>query len=154
MIVKFGFSVLLLLSLSRSAWTPGLPVFPVQTAISAPLNEFPRSSGLVMSDKGDRVRLARVIATVEGFYGHNTLPARLNNPGALVYAGQPGAVETEFDGLAAFDNPADGWKALENDIAAKARTGLDCEGIIRARRGPTTDLVLYLQLVESLLGNP
>ena len=62
--------------------------------------------------------LMRHIAVKEGYFRAGTLPARLNNPGALVYTGQPGATRGPR-GFAAFGRTLDGWLALQRDLEAK-----------------------------------
>lgn len=66
--------------------------------------------------------LTHSIAKREGFYVHGSLPQRLNNPCALVYAGQLAAV-AHHSGFAKFPTPTDGWFACERDIRKKMSRG-------------------------------
>lgn len=73
--------------------------------------------------KCDRIEaLATRIATREGWY-RDSLPRRLNNPGALVYAGQRYAIVGRR-GFAYFDTAAHGWAALERDLNKKFGRGM------------------------------
>lgn len=58
------------------------------------------------------------IARREGFYKHSTLPARLHNPGDLVFCHQRGAKRGP-GGFARFANDKLGWAALERDVVSK-----------------------------------
>lgn len=66
--------------------------------------------------------LAMFIAVKEGFYKPNSLPARLHNPGSLVYARQRAATPGER-GFARFPTDRDGWAALERDLDKKITRG-------------------------------
>lgn len=66
--------------------------------------------------------LALFIAVKEGFYKPNSLPARLHNPGSLVYARQRAAVPGDR-GFARFRRDEDGWAALERDLMKKMIRG-------------------------------
>lgn len=63
------------------------------------------------------------IARHEGWGQSDSLVRRLHNPGALVYARQPGSLPGP-QGYAVFDDDADGWAALRNDVTAKFRRGI------------------------------
>jgi hypothetical protein len=74
--------------------------------------------------------VASTIQTVEGWFP-GSVSYRLNNPGNLLYAGQPGAVPhpiTGSDGkvrtFAEFSSVAAGQQALDNQIALDASRGL------------------------------
>ena len=60
------------------------------------------------------------IATKEGYYVAGSLPARLHNPGALVYIGQAGALRHK-SGFAYFVDDKTGWAALDADLREKFR---------------------------------
>ncbi len=62
--------------------------------------------------------LALRIAQAEGFYLQGSLPARLHNPGALVFARQHDAVRGAL-GFARFPSDSSGWLALERDLQRK-----------------------------------
>lgn len=72
-----------------------------------------------------QVALAEEIARQEGFYVKGSLPARLHNPGALVFAGQKEAIrdcgtpDLICGQYAYFPTDEAGWAALHKDIAAK-----------------------------------
>jgi hypothetical protein len=60
------------------------------------------------------IQLAQAIQTQEGYYP-GSLAYQNNNPGNLVYAGQPGA-SPGAGGFAAFDTYEDGLQALYNQL--------------------------------------
>ena len=70
------------------------------------------------------------ISRQEGFYVCGTIPATHNNPGALVFCRQAGAVAGDRGELAGklrfarFRTEAAGWAALERDIRLKQRRGV------------------------------
>jgi hypothetical protein len=66
--------------------------------------------------------IASTIQTVEGYYP-GSIAYQNNNPGNLVYAGQPGAT-AGAGGFAVFDSYASGWAALENQVQLYASRGL------------------------------
>jgi hypothetical protein len=70
--------------------------------------------------------LASAIQTQEG-YAPGTLAYVNNNPGNLVYAGQPGATQGA-GGFAAFPSYAAGMQALQNQITLDATRGTDVNG--------------------------
>ncbi len=70
--------------------------------------------------------LAQAIQTQEGYYP-GTLAYTNNNPGNLVYAGQPGATQGA-GGFAAFSSYQAGYQALENQIQLDATRGTDVNG--------------------------
>ena len=70
--------------------------------------------------------LAMAIQTQEG-YAPGTLAFRNNNPGNLVYAGQPGATQGA-GGFAAFSSYNAGLSALQNQITLDAVRGSDVNG--------------------------
>ena len=80
----------------------------------------PCHSGVLPATCAVRPALMERIARQEGFYRVGTLPARLHNPGALVYAGQHGAAAGER-GYARFWSDEAGWRALEADLWRKLR---------------------------------
>lgn len=70
--------------------------------------------------------LAAAITQQEGFYP-GSVSWNNNNPGNLVYAGQPGATPGT-GGFAAFDTLADGEAALSGQINLDASRGTDVNG--------------------------
>jgi hypothetical protein len=93
--------------------------------------------------------LTEASAVMEGWELEGSLVQRLNNPGALSYAGQNYATRTP-EGWARFDTPVHGWEAAYADFRAKRRVGLDLEGIIARRSGPGDDQELYRKSVLSI----
>lgn len=63
--------------------------------------------------------VAYMISDREGWRVPNSLVRRLNNPGALMFVHQHGAVG--YHGYAKFTTEEDGWEALESDLAKKCR---------------------------------
>jgi hypothetical protein len=80
--------------------------------------------------------IASAIQNQEGFFP-GSVAYRNNNPGNLVYAGQPGA-SPGVGGFAAFDTLADGQAALQNQITLDAVRGTDVNG------NPTTTVAQLL----------
>lgn len=73
---------------------------------------------------GKRVdRIAESIAQIEGYGKAGTLAQRKNNPGNLVFIGQPGAIKDPRSRFATFKTPEDGWRALQGQIQKDAQRG-------------------------------
>ncbi len=70
--------------------------------------------------------LANAIQTQEGFYP-GSVAYNNNNPGNLMYAGQPGAT-AGAGGFAVFSSYAAGYQALQNQIQLDAVRGTDVNG--------------------------
>jgi hypothetical protein len=70
--------------------------------------------------------IAAAITVQEG-NGPGTLATRNNNPGNLIFVGQPGATQGA-GGFAAFSTPAAGQQALVNQITLDAVRGTDATG--------------------------
>lgn len=70
--------------------------------------------------------IANAIQTQEGYYPGSVAYIN-NNPGNLVYAGQPGAV-AGTGGFARFDTYQDGYAALQNQITLDVTRGTDVNG--------------------------
>jgi len=93
--------------------------------------------------------ICEAIATVEGFYvksEHPTVSQRCNNPGNLMYVGQPGAVPypvTGTDGkvrkYARFRSVVDGWGGLKRQVQLDASRGLTLAEFIN-KYAPASDL--------------
>jgi hypothetical protein len=66
--------------------------------------------------------IASTITSIEGWFT-GSASQRNNNPGNLMYAGQPGAVGADSNGLAIFTTLQDGQQALNNQIALDASRG-------------------------------
>jgi hypothetical protein len=66
--------------------------------------------------------VANLIQTVEGWFP-GSVSQQNNNPGNLMYAGQPGAIGQSSSGFAIFDSVSDGYQALLNQIALDASRG-------------------------------
>ena len=71
-----------------------------------------------------RAHITEHIALHEGWYRAGSLPQRLNNPGAIKYAGQAGA-SLSVHGFAHWDSPLEGWAELERLVARKRAAGAD-----------------------------
>ena len=76
-------------------------------------------------------QLKRAIATQEGFFRPGTVPARLHNPGDLMFAHQHGSQPCDIHGkdgkvrtYAEFPDDTHGWAALEAQIRLDAARGL------------------------------
>lgn len=76
------------------------------------------------------ILFAHLISRAEGFGVPGSLPTRLNNPCALVYAGQPSARRSTTP-YAAFDRAEAGWDACVTDLGAKRKRGWSWERIAR-----------------------
>jgi len=97
--------------------------------------------------------LASAIARQEG-YGQPGPATRNNNPGNLMsppggqWAGQTGV---DANGFAVFDNPQDGWNALDKDISANA--GLSLSDFISKYAPPSeNNTAAYISNVSSWTG--
>jgi hypothetical protein len=87
-------------------------------------------------DPGVVSNIAAAIQSQEGYYP-GSIAYQNNNPGNLVYAGQPGA-SPGAGGFAAFSSYAAGQTALENQITLDATRGTDVNG------NPTTTVAQLL----------
>lgn len=58
------------------------------------------------------------IATMEGFYATRGVPVTHNNPGSLVFVGQPGAKLGKL-GFARWETRQEGLEALDRDLRLK-----------------------------------
>ena len=67
--------------------------------------------------------VALAVQTQEGYYP-GSIAYRNNNPGNLMYAGQPGATGKDASGFAIFPDYATGFQALQNQIALNASRGM------------------------------
>ena len=70
-----------------------------------------------------RPAVVEYIALKEGFHVAGSIPARLHNPGALVFCGQPGA-RRGVHGFAMFTDDEHGWRALDIDVWKKRSRGI------------------------------
>lgn len=82
--------------------------------------------------------LKQAIASQKGFGRPGTVATRLHNPGALLFAEQPGAEPHPIEGrdgdvreYAEFSDDASGWRALEARIRKDAARGLTLQEYIR-----------------------
>ena len=67
--------------------------------------------------------VANIIQTIEGWFPGSVSQTN-NNPGNLVYAGQPGATGASSSGFAVFPTAQAGYQALLNQINLDASRGL------------------------------
>ena len=97
--------------------------------------------------------IASTIQQIEGYYP-GTLAYRNNNPGNLVYTGQPGATRGT-GGFAIFDSYQDGWNALQRQIQLYADRGLTIEqmmAIYAPASDPRNNPAAYAQSIAATLG--
>jgi hypothetical protein len=106
-------------------------------------------------------KLKHAIAQLEGFFHPGTVPARLHNPGDLMFAHQPGAEACPIRGIdgrtrtyAEFPSDDLGWQALERQIRLDASRGLTLQEFIRkyAPASDANDPTSYLAFVMRSLG--
>lgn len=99
-------------------------------------------------------KLAEAIAHEEGFYVDGSLPERSNNPGDLEHA--PGEAHTTSSPIGSFRDPADGWAALEAQLAKFAERGLTIAQMIDIYAPASeNDTAAYLAYVCQYVGcNP
>lgn len=104
----------------------------------------------VVKDFDRLEKLTNAIAKKEGYYLSGTLARRNNNPGNLVYAGQPHAVRSGR--WAKFDTVGHGFQALQAQIKLDARRGLTLEQFIYKYAPPKeNDTLGYIQYVAKQL---
>ena len=72
---------------------------------------------------GQYSAIASAIQTIEGWFP-GSRSYRSNNPGNLMYAGQPGATGADAQGFAIFPDYQTGLNALNNQIALDASRGM------------------------------
>ena len=97
--------------------------------------------------------IASTIQKVEGYYP-GTLAYRNNNPGNLIYVGQPGATPGA-GGFAAFPSYDAGYQALLNQIQNYANRGLTIQqmmDIYAPASQPGNNPTLYANQIASALG--
>lgn len=84
--------------------------------------------GLLGNDLEQRAKeLSEIIARKEGFYVKGSIPQRSNNPCALVFTRQRGAVpgpKYRNGYYARFKTAAAGWAACQADIQSKLERGI------------------------------
>ncbi|MFN7996947.1 MAG: hypothetical protein U0Q18_25255 [Bryobacteraceae bacterium] len=101
----------------------------------------------------DAIALDQAIAQQEGYGASpSNLPTRLNNPGDLIYAGQPGATR-DASGFARFATAEAGWAALDAQLALDASRGLTLSQEISKWAPPTqNNTAAYLSNISSWTG--
>lgn len=72
----------------------------------------------------DHPAITYKIAHREGYYLNGSLPNRLHNPGAIVFACQRNATRGS-KGFAKFATVEAGWEALDRDVTLKVRRGIN-----------------------------
>lgn len=89
--------------------------------------------------------LAKAIARFEGWDHQESVARRLNNPGNLMFAGQPGATPGKVTGAdgkirnyAKFSTEEQGWAALDRQLKLYAKRGLTLRQMI-AKYAPVED---------------
>lgn len=99
--------------------------------------------------------IASTIQTQEGYYP-GSLAYTNNNPGNLVYAGQPGATQGQ-NGFAVFDSYSDGMQALQNQIQLYAGRGMTIDQMMATyapASQPGNNPSAYAQTIANALGVP
>jgi hypothetical protein len=74
-------------------------------------------------------KVSLAMADYEGYNKPGTMAQRYNNPGALLYKGQPGCKRGSA-GYAKCKTPEDGWMALHRLIARRLADGLTVRQIV------------------------
>lgn len=98
-------------------------------------------------------KLAKLIATREGFFKSGTLPARNHNPGDLRHS--PHSVHTDDpNSIGAIDDDADGWADLERQLTLYADRGMTLSAVVYVYAPPSeNDSASYLDfLIQSFGG--
>ena len=100
--------------------------------------------------------LVAAFAALEGYWDVLSIPKLANNPMALIYAGQDGALPQTYPPnalvFAKFATPAHGWVAAYRQIFAWAQEGLSIRQMC-LRQCPT-DLAYLSKLLAFLPGPP
>jgi hypothetical protein len=97
-------------------------------------------------------RLAKLIATEEGFFTSGSLPQRNRNPGDLrhsPHSQHPG----DANAIGVIDSDADGWADLERQLQLDASRGMTLREAIYSWAPPTeNDTAGYLAFVLNGFG--
>jgi hypothetical protein len=75
-------------------------------------------------------KLAKLIATEEGFFRSGTLPSRRNNPGDLRHSRHASHVGIGSNDIGEIDSVVDGWADLERQLELDASRGMTLEQAI------------------------
>lgn len=97
--------------------------------------------------------IAAAIQTQEGYYP-GSIAYTNNNPGNLIYAGQPGATKGA-NGFAVFDSYQDGLNALYSQIQSYANRGMtiqDMMNVYAPASVPGNNPTLYASNIANSLG--
>ena len=105
-------------------------------------------------DSGTVSTIASTIQNVEGYYP-GSLAYTNNNPGNLVYVGQPGA-SPGAGGFAKFPSYQDGLNALHNQIQIYASRGMTIQQMmdVYAPASAGNDPAKYANTIATALGVP
>lgn len=74
-------------------------------------------------------KLAKLIATMEGFYENGTKPQRFNNPGDLRHSPHS-QHSADKNGIGQIDTVAHGWEDLERQLQLYADRGLTIQEMV------------------------
>lgn len=101
-------------------------------------------------------KLARLIASEEGFNVEGSVPQRFHNPGDLRHSPHSRHDPAHSDGIGQIDNDADGWADLERQLGLYATRGLTLRQMIVDYYAPTNEnnSEQYLAFVCGGLGLP
>ena len=98
-------------------------------------------------------KLAKLIATEEGFFRAGTLPARRHNPGDLRHSPHASHDGIGADGIGIIDSEEDGWTDLERQLRIDAERGMTLEQAIYSWAPPCeNDTAAYLAAVLAGFG--
>ena len=107
-----------------------------------------------MRGLGDYTAVANLIQKQEGYFP-GSLSYQNNNPGNLVYAGQPGATPVTINGVtwASFPTYEAGYQALLNQIALQANSGQTIQQFAaQYASSPGDNPTLYAQNIAAAVG--
>ena len=100
-------------------------------------------------------KLARLIATEEGYGIPGDVPTRDNNPGDLRHSPHSFHSAGDPNGIGTIDSPADGWSDLERQLQLFSSRGLTLQQAIYEFAPPEeNDSAQYLKYVCDGLGLP
>jgi hypothetical protein len=98
-------------------------------------------------------KLAKLIATEEGFFRAGTLPARRHNPGDLRHSPHASHEGIGADAIGVIDSDEHGWEDLERQLRLDAARGLTLEAAIASWAPPCeNDTAGYLRFVMEGFG--
>lgn len=124
---------------------------PTNPKAPAPQNIVP--AAVQTGKKLDQV--AAGIARLEGWTSPGSPNIKRNNPGNLVYAGQPDAKPTNGSRFATFVSAASGWRALQKQIQLDARRGNTLTEFVNKFAPPAeNNSAAYVRNLSTMAGIP